>query len=560
MRTWWLILMLGLTKFTLGQGKITKIVTFAPQAASITLVQLDSIQAFAELAKKQAIGKILIDVYAEDARRDAQGLSWQRAVLLRQCLERTGIAPGDIRLRAAIRRKKVTDACGHCAEISITANENEFFQNRFLGQIREQLQYAQRTKKEVFWIKPGVTQHFFSKAGIFIGVPAKLTNTTDSSLIRLEVYTGNSSIACFKNGLGNTTVADQSLSTDFLMQFELTQNGKELKVEAPIAFVLPEQMADTTVKLFHAVEQLWEPVEEKKWEGYFFSSTRSLCTSGATAAVERPDLGAIPAQPNYENEATKTTAIQQTIKEETQRLDYLKEELGKVKKRKQRQALELRIKKLERNLKSSRLKEDRKKRAIRQRNEQKQTAYHIAMGQYYKNKSKLQQNYWTAINKNKSQTSQGQALCEKDKLERRSILQSYGPEAQEWLNVLAQKPTEFKELARWIQVDHNGWYQLAQIHSGFKGALVPYRVETKTSSYRMLAYLNIGNDFVEGELLDESSFVFWAVPEGEQAQLILFAVGEDETVQQVITKVKIGAQAASGLKFKPFEAASLDKM
>lgn len=512
-----------------GQTETKHVVYFERGQASISLTQLDSIKAMVQEARQSPNARIVVHTYANDALEGAsnQRLSGKRAYLLQQCLEREGVPLAHMQIENKIRSIGETEACGNCGKILITTDSNFFFQNVYHDQVADFLMDGSAVNAQTFWIRPFEEVLLTTKDGVIVQIPANALATKDSGLVKFDVRFLEQKWDMLLHSLATRSADQQFLDLNRAVHLSVTQYGAPLEMNdnKHITVILPSDLYSKNAALYQQEGTNWvaHPNDDDLKVGSFYSGENYHC-NGSGDALDLPTYKQPPVKPTYLIYDSVTAHQDELLKGIQIRLDYLEEQ--KVNKKGKPQALSPKQKQNEYLLKTKKdrllIAKEKLKIEARDKNKSMEQAYYKALAAYNKERNQQQRRYIKGLDSLGAEQRAQAARCKEHQESITALRTSYGQDKYEKIAAVLRNLHSNNPLGYWMKTNQLGWLSVGNKAERKVDNVVPYRVTSTISAYKITAFLIFDDtqDIVVGETLDDTDIIFWEVPDGRSAKLL----------------------------------------
>lgn len=505
-----------------------KTIHFENGQASISLMQLEELKKLAKEAIAAKSSRILVYSFANDAQTGDTNarLSGRRAYLVQQCLEREGISLAHMQVESKLNRSEPL-GCKACAEISLTTDENFLFRNIYQENLANFLIENSAVQVQSFWIKPFEDALVTTKEGVLIRIPKGSLATKDSLLVKIDVRFVKNKWDLLLHSLTTRSTQQEFLEMNRAVYLDANQNGLPitLKKDQLITVVLPSDFYTEKTVLYQKEATAWAQHQETNYlkVGHFYNNQAAFCDNNNNN-VGIPNYELPPTKPIYWISDSMTLEQDKQLREIQVRLDYLEEqkvdEKGKVK------ALNPQQKQNEYLLKNQKdrilIVKEKIKIKTRTQNEELEQVYYKTLAEYNKHRNALQHSYINGLNRFELEQKNTAARCEESKKNIESLQQSYGQEVYNEITSLLHNYQSQENIGYWLKTAKLGWLGIGTKSKLSTNELVPYRVKSAISAYKITAFLILEEtqEIVLGETLDETDIVFWEVPDGKSAKIL----------------------------------------
>lgn len=539
MRLLLIILSLFLFSFQLiGQSIEKHLVYFEQGKAAISLQQLDRIKALAKKTMTIVNGRIVVHTYANDALEGDTNdrLSDRRAYLVQQCLERTGIPLAYLQIKSNVRQEVIGEGCTACAEILVTTDSTFSSQNVYQDHIAAFLMEESGIHAQTFWVNPFKNISVTTKDGVLIQIPSGALMVKDSGLIKLDVRFLKTRWEMLLHSLATRSTDQEFLNLNRAIYLEATQYGEPLKIKnnQPITVVVPSDVYCVNATLYQQEENAWRrhPQSDKLKAGSFYTGDDYWCKNLDENALNTPNYAIPPAKPIRLEYDSMTIHQDKQLRSIQIRLDYLEEQ--KVNKKGKPTELTTEQKRKEYLLKNKKdrllIAKEKIKIQTRQKNEAAEAEYYKTLAVYNKERHQLQRLYLAGLDSLGAIQKEKINRCANLKQNVEELKTSYGQAEYERIAANLRNQSIKDKLGYWMEVQEFGWLGIGNRAPKEQIDVVPYRVTTSVSAYKIMAFLifDESQQVVMGETLDATDIVFWEVPDGQSAKLLAVTQeGED---------------------------------
>lgn len=528
----WILVILSISigSCLYGQAVEEYKVYFEAGQASISLEQLDSIKTFVQPAKEEANTRVIVKTYANDALNDDanQHLSGRRAYLLQQCLERDGIALGHMQIENKVQADDgIADHCGQCAYITLTTDENFSYQNVYHDRVAEYLIEESGVQAQTFWIKPFEDVILSTKDGLIVRVPKDAFETKDGGLIKFEVRFLQNAWEMLLHSLTTRSVDQASLKLNRAVHLEASQYGMPLSLKAgqEISIVLPTDEYTKSAAVYAQQDNRWGTTKEASvYVGSFFGGDQFHCNASGDGLAAF-NFNVPPSKPVYLVYDSVTVVQDEQLKTIKMRLEHLNsQKIDKKGKPKELSASQKRIENQLRNKKHRLLvAKEKLKIEAREENERREKIYYQALAAYNKQRNAQQRGYIKSVDSVGNQQREMARRCAEHRKNTALLQESYGQADYERIAAtLRNQKVMNSPLGYWVKTNKMGWMSIGANNSRASSDVVPYRVTSPISAYKITAFLIFDEtkDIVLGETLDDTDIVFWEVPDGKNAKIL----------------------------------------
>lgn len=517
-------------------------VFFDQGKASISLQQLDSIKQIAAAVQSSDQNKLLVYSYASDAADGASNLrlSRQRAFLMQQCFEREGIALHKMHIENKVRHQSEGAICDACAEIHITIDTNFFNQEIYHKQIAVFMQQYARAEIQSFKVDAALDQQIMTKEGVLLYIPAGTFNATDSVVVNVKYV--HDTWGRLMHQLDTRTHRQEFLDMQDNIYVEAWQQGQpiEMNNNKAAVLVMPARDNKSAAMVYQHEGANWfsYPNQKKPVTGTFYGG--GYCADSAEV-LETPVFPEPPKKPVLIDLKTAVATQNNQLEVIENRLkDYAAmrvDEKGKPIK------LNPQLRRKEEALKTKKnrllVAKEKMLNDCRAQNQLKKDSYHQQLARYNTERNKLQRAYVNKIDSIGLHARQKNARCIQYAENLNYLKTVYPQYIYEQIMATLRNAGFNYELGYWASVSQLGWVSVAMPRPKSSSSLVPFRVQSTASAYKVRSFLIFEDkSIVLGEALDATDIVFWEVPEGQKATLVALYYDQNKfkiACQQVIT-------------------------
>lgn len=519
------------------QGQVNHTVYFEEGKAIISLQQLDSIKIWAAKAMADPTTRIQVYTYSNDAIAPESDyvLAGRRALLLQQCLERTGIPLQSMYIERKVNRSLEEGGCTACGEMSITSNTNFLYQNIYQDLIKEHLAKYSAVQSETFMLQDANEKSYTLSDGTIVHIPQNAFGDHTNYPVQIEIKLLHSLRDLLLHSLSTRTTEKQHLVLHKAIYINATQNDVPIQLQPShqITIIGDSKIEDSTINWYQK-EKNWENATIFSLSGDFLgTSIREDCASktNSKSPLVLPTFDTPPPKPNYVLVDSSIAQIDKQLKRIAIRLDYLQAQKkngnGKEKELSQAQ------KNSEAQLKAKKdrllIAKEKVRIQISNTNEMLETAYYQSLANYNKKRHQTQRAYLDAIAKYGIEEQKAQLACETRKAQLGELEKKYTTEEFEVLLSALEASKKESTTSFWLKTSQMGWLGMSsESPSTTNNQVAPYRVISPISTYKVSAFLIYDNQILVGEVADQSDIVFLGVPADKEVKLLAITKENDE--------------------------------
>lgn len=501
----------------IAQDQLSYTLYFERGKAQINLDQLDSIKQLLKAFRTDFESHIMVNVFADDALDENNNkLSLQRALLIKQCIQREGVSNKFIHLYNRVHQSRSNkDACNHCAEILILKDPEFYDEFDFQQNLNNYLDKKSSARLIQYKINPLKNSFIFTEKGLFIFFPANCLETSNSSPVTVKIRECRKLEDFILHKLSKRNLDDIFLSTDYAISIEAEQEGHAISVKKnnAITLISPSDQFYEHSTLFEKEGLNWSAVNQQKPLLILPYDNAHLICKPPAIQIDSPDYPLSPVRANYFDIDSACKGIQLQLDAIELRLSsFSDEEEAGVRQNKKIQLEQKKDKLL--------IALEKKKSALRTKNQAIDEVYYHELRSYNKKRNELQLQHLKNIELLKTNRADLLKRCELAK-SNDSIIQNKEP--KQVLDFIKRKllTAEIEQkYAYWTSTDRLGWLCIGQLLDLDNKLKIPYRIKTKVNAFSVQAMLIYNEELVIGEAEDKETLVFWDIPESAKIKIL----------------------------------------